>query len=417
MTVLLRGGVDAAGLPLELRTDPATGTVVDRGAVLERLPGDEVVPCDGMVLLPAPVEPHAHLDKALSAGRAPNPRGDLEGAIAAWHAYWPQLDEDDLHERGRAAAHELVAHGTTAIRTHVDVGQEVGLKAVRAIGAVRDELARDGLCDVQIVALVGRPLGGPDGAPQRALLEQALDAGCDVVGGCPHLDPDPVDATRVAFELARERGLPLDLHTDEQLDPGAFWLPGLLALVEEHGSGAGVAASHCVSLASQPPAVQQAAAARAAATGVAVITLPQTNLYLQARDVATTPPRGLTAVRALLDAGATLAAGADNVRDPFCAVGRSDALETAALLVMAAHLTPEEAWTAVSGAARRALGLPPVTLAAGSPAEVLAVRGASLADAIARGSEHRTVLHRGRVVARTAVHADLKPLSTLAALP
>ena len=79
------------------------------------------------------------------------------------------------------------------------------------------------------------------------------------------------------------------------------------------------------------------------AAGIGVIANPITNLYLQGwgDDVAT--PRGLTAVRALVDAKARFAAGADNVRDPFNPLGRSDPFETAMLLVTAGHLTVDEA--------------------------------------------------------------------------
>jgi cytosine deaminase len=55
------------------------------------------------------------------------------------------------------------------------------------------------------------------------------------------------------------------------------------------------------------------------------------------------------------------------------------------------------------------LGLPPVTVAAGSPAELLAVEGASLADAMAGAGERRIVVHAGRVVARTTVERCLLP--------
>jgi cytosine deaminase len=61
------------------------------------------------------------------------------------------------------------------------------------------------------------------------------------------------------------------------------------------------------------------------------------------------------------------------------------------------------------------MGLAVVALAAGAPAEILAVRGASLADAIARGSEHRIVIHAGRCVACTEVRTALEPLSTVPA--
>jgi cytosine deaminase len=409
--LLLQGGLDGAGRRLDVLCDPATGLIAATGAALAAAPGDEVLDCTGMVLLTAPAEPHAHLDKALSAEAAPNPAGDLAGAIDAWHAHWPDLTEADILDRARRAALELVAHGTTAIRSHADVSPVIGTTAIRALATLREELREQGLAELQVVALVSPPgPDEPDAAGYRdAQLRSALAAGADVAGGCPHLDPDPIAATRAAFGIAEELGCPIDLHTDETLNVAMLALPELIALVADGGFTHGAVASHCVSLGVQPLLVQERVARAAAAAPVAIVTLPQTNLFLQAREHRTSPPRGLTAVRALLDAGACLAAGADNVRDPFNAMGRCDALETAALLVMAAHLTPREAWTAVSVASRRAMGLPELALEAGAPAEVLAVRGLSLGDAIARASEHRHVVHRGRCVARTAVTSTLMP--------
>ncbi len=81
-----------------------------------------------------------------------------------------------------------------------------------------------------------------------------------------------------------------------------------------------------------------------------------------------------------------MAGGADNLQDPFNLVGRGDPLETAALLVMAGHLQPHEAYEAVSGASRAVLGLPPVAVVPGSPAELLAVRAQTLREAIGSAS-------------------------------
>ena len=406
-TLLLSGGVGADGSRVDVRVDPGSGVIAEVGGALAGRPGEEVVACEGMVVLPAPAEPHAHLDKALSAQAAPNPAGDLAGAITAWMAYRPQLTHEDMARRAHTAALELVAHGTTAVRTHVDVGPGIELRAVEAVCGLRDQLA--GLLDLQVVALA-KPLSGPDGALGRRLLDQALDAGADVAGGCPHLEEDPAAATRAVLDRAEAHGVPVDLHTDEQLQSTVLHVEVLIEEVSDRGFEHGVTASHCVSLGVLAPADQQRLAVALAAAGIAVVALPQTNLYLQARDRPTAPPRGLTALRALLDAGATLAAGADNVRDPFCSMGRSDPLETAALLVMAGHLSPQEAYAAVSDGARAAMGLPPVELRAGAPAELLAVRGFDLPDALARASEHRTVVHRGHVVARTAFETHLTPV-------
>jgi cytosine deaminase len=110
-------------------------------------------------------------------------------------------------------------------------------------------------------------------------------------------------------------------------------------------------------------------------------------------------PRGLTAVAALERAGVTVAGGADNVRDPFNPVGRADPLETASLLVMAAHRQPARAWEMVSTGARSAMGLEPVRIEPGAPAELMAIPAASVGEAVAAAPGDRLVVHRGRVVA------------------
>ncbi len=365
----------------------------------------------GYVLLPAGVEPHAHLDKALTAELVPNPTGDLSGAITAWLEYRSSLTVDDIARRARAGALALLANGVTAIRTHVDVGVGIGLRAVEALLRVRAELAD--VIDLQIVALVSRPLVGLDGAENRALHREAMAMGVDVVGGSPHVDPDPAGHLRECVALAVELGAALDLHADENLDPSSSDLERLAAAVRDiHGPMGvtgfpGVTASHCVSLGMRQLDDQRRIAEAVAAAGIGVVTLPITNLYLQARGIATATPRGLTAIDVLRAAGVVVAGGADNQRDPFNPLGRADPLETAALLVVAGHLTPGAAYDAVSTSARAVMGLPPVEVAVGSPAELLAIRAASLTEAIGAADGDRLVWHAGRLVARSQRHIEL----------
>jgi cytosine deaminase len=311
---------------------------------------------------------------------------------------------EDNAERAERAVRLLVANGVTAIRSHADTTLDNGLRSIEALARVRERVAD--LVDLQIVALVSWPITGPAGADQRALLREALGAGADVVGGCPHLEDDPGAANEVLLDIAADAGRQIDLHTDETLDAGILGLRDLAALVARSGFAHGVTASHCVSLGVQPADVQDAVADEVAAAAVSVVTLPQTNLYLQGRAHRVASPRGLTALGALLGAGANVAGGADNLQDPFNLVGRGDPLETAALLVMAGHLSPEQAYHAVSTAGRVALGLPEVTIEPGQPAELLAIRASTLRDAIASASADRVVVHRGRVVSRTRVLTD-----------
>jgi cytosine deaminase len=144
-----------------------------------------------------------------------------------------------------------------------------------------------------------------------------------------------------------------------------------------------------------------------AAADIGVISLPITNLYLQGWDTPVATPRGLTALRALLDAGVRVAGGADNVRDPFNPLGRCDPLETAALLVSAGHLTLEEALAAVTHGARSVLHLPPAGPVAGAAADLLAVRAETVGEAIAFASPDRYVLHAGRLVAASSLNSSV----------
>jgi cytosine/creatinine deaminase len=313
----------------------------------------------------------------------PNPTGDLLGAIRAMGEHRHLITHDSTVERAERAVRLLAANGVTAIRSHVDVTAENGLTSMEALVEVRRRVA--GLVDVQLAPLCGFPSLGPAGADQRALYRDALALGADVVGGCPHLEPDAVAANDRFLELAAEFGLPLDLHTDETLDPGVLGLDDLSARVLATGFPHPVTASHCVSLGVQPESVQRRIAEQVAAAGIAVIALPHTNLFLQGRDHQEAMPRGLTAVAALRAAGAVVAAGADNLQDPFNPVGRGDPLETAALMMMTAHLLPDQALASVSSEARRAMGLPPTS-------DVVRVRAATVREAIAFGPPERQVV-------------------------
>jgi cytosine deaminase len=361
----------------------------------------------GWLVLPALAEPHAHLDKALSAEMAPNPKGDLLGAIDAWigAAERGLFTYDDTVRRATEAMELLAVHGVAAVRTHVNV---LGSNRTEALRAVKEAAAGfEGLLEVQTVALTSSPMVGPEGAANRAALVEAIEEGVDLVGGCPHLDPDGPGLIRQAIEAASEAGIGIDLHVDEMLDPSVLTLRELAVQVLDSGFDRPVAASHCVTLGMQSPETQAEVARLVAEAGIAVFPLPQTNLFLQGRDHPTATPRGLTAVAALQEAGVLVAAGADNVQDPFNLVGRSDPLETAALMVMAGHQLPEAAYDLVSTNARRAMGLEPAAVEVGAVADLVAIDAPSIRGAIADAPMSRRVFHRGVLVASCDQHSTV----------
>ncbi|OIK00023.1 amidohydrolase family protein [Streptomyces colonosanans] len=324
----------------------------------------------GYLLLPAPAEPHAHCDTALSA--------DGDGPVS----YAPE----EVQRRTTEAALLQLGHGATALRSHVHIGDVQGLDALEAVLEARRSLR--GLVELTAVAMP-RVLTGAAGADGLAILRDAVKMGATVVGGCPDTDPDPTGYVEAVLELASESGCPVDLHTDAE-DPARLARIAAMA----GGLRPGVTLGPCGGLGRLPAGAAARAADQLAAAGVTVICLPQGGCGGVDR-------RGTAPVRLLRSAGVRVAAGSGALRDVANPVGRGDPLEAAYLLASRYGLSPEEAYDTVSASARAVLGLPEVRVEAGFPAELLAVRGARLAGALSLAYS-RVVVHRGRVVARTS---------------
>ncbi|MEU3302700.1 amidohydrolase family protein [Streptomyces sp. NPDC006678] len=329
------------------------------------------VDLSGYLLLPAPAEPHAHADTALTALAAAGPV-----SYAA----------EDVQRRATEAALLQLGHGATALRSHVRIGDVQGLGPLEAVLQARRSLR--GLAELTTVA-VPRLLTGVAGADGLAVLRDAVKTGASVVGGCPDADPDPTGYTEAVLEIAAEYGCPVDLHTDGD-DPAR--LARLAAMAG--GLRPGVSIGPCAGLSRLPAEVASRTADQLAAAGVTVVCLPQGGC-------AGAELRGVAPVRLLRAAGVRVAAGSGAMRDVANPVGRGDPLEAAFLLASQGGLRAAEAYDAIGTAARATMGLPEVRVEAGFPAELLAVRGEQL-EGVLSLAYSRIVIHRGRVVARTS---------------
>ena len=362
---------------------------------------------NGWLLLPAMAEPHAHLDKALTADIVPNPSGELMGAINAWIAAAEKgtFTFENTVERATQAMELLVTRGVTAVRTHVNVTAEIGISSLEALSKAKEKFVD--VLDVQVVALMNSPMTGSDSQGNTSALNSAIEYGIDLVGGCPHLEPDPKKMISFMLGVAEEAGLGIDFHVDETLNSEMLTLRELALQVIDTGFPYPVSASHCVSLGMQSEETQALISRLVSDAGISVFTLPQTNLYLQGREHQEAMPRGLTAIKALIDNRVLVAAGADNVRDPFNLMGRSDPLETAALMVMAGHQSIEDAFEMVSTNAREAMGLSPASLRQGDLADMVAINAPSLGAAMADAPMSRRVFKAGKLVASSDQHSTL----------
>ncbi|MEZ0065526.1 cytosine deaminase [Streptacidiphilus sp. MAP12-20] len=372
--LLLSGARLADGRSVDVRI---SGERIEAVGTVGSLSAPERLDLSGYLLVPSPVEPHAHLDEAFTAG------GPGAAPTAA--------TGEELRRRITEAALTSLGYGATAVRSQILVDGEAGLR--RLEGAL--QAARDlrGLVDLQVAAMPG-PLTGSGGHEARELLREALRAGAHALGGRPAQDPDPAGHLGTLLALAREYGRPLDLHANADL---AGELP-------ESGPDAML----CLDGGVTP---RQLEALLRAGTGVVV--LPQSGRCAGRP----TPIGGYdpAAVQALAAVGVPLAAGSGALRDACCPVGRADPLEAAFLLAATAGLAADAAYDAVSATARTLLGLAAVRVEAGYPAELLAVRGDTLTAALA-GGHSRVVVHGGRVVSRTSAVREYAE-TTAAAVP
>jgi cytosine/creatinine deaminase len=351
---------------------------------------------NGYVLTSSFVEPHAHLDKAFLADRITNPSGDLMGAIRGLEAVRTTITHKDLVERATRAVRLMSRNGVTSIRTHADTTISGGLSSVHALLEVKNNCAH--FMDIQVAMLLEWPVTGLAGKEHQALARDAISAGIDVVGGCPHLDPDPRGAVEVLLNLAVESGLPLDLHADENMRPDSGDLEHLADIAIRDNLSHQMNASHCVALSTRSEVDIDRIATKVSAAGITVTSLPQTNLFLQERGVSTNPARAITPIHRLQQAGVVVAAGADNLQDPFNLVGRADPLEIASLLMISAHVTADMAIQMISTNAHRAVHGVNSSLAVGAPADFTAIPATNIRESIAMGPPDRIVVYGGVVI-------------------
>ena len=352
-----------------------------------------IVDATNHLLLPPLVEPHAHLDKAFLSERIDNPTGDLMGAIRGMETARATLNRADTTSRAVRAVHLLSTRGVQLIRSHADTTVDTSLQNVEALLEVKAGCSS--IADLQVAALVGWPLSGLAGAENRALARAAIEAGVDVIGGCPHLDENPAESLRFLFDLANEAGVALDLHADENTRTTSIDLETCADMVISTGSRIDIAASHCVSLGCQPESIQHRVADKVAQASMRVIALPLTNLYLQGRESSSNVPRGLAPIPLLRSHGVIVAAGGDNLQDPFNPLGKGDPLETACFMVLAGHDLIEDALSAVTRHASIAVGVTPVDIKVGSPADFLLINAATAREAVSMQTHERVVVRRG----------------------
>lgn len=365
----------------------------------------ETFDAQGGLALPPFVEPHCHLDYAMTAGEPRwNASGTLFEAIDIWAERKRELDHADVKRRARQALEWQIAQGIQYVRTHVDIG-DPELRSLTALLELRAEMAE--WVELQIVAF---PQDGifthPNGLVQ---LEEALKRGADGVGAIPHVEFTREDATasiEAAFDLAQKYDKFIDIHCDEIDDDQSRGLEVVAAQAYRRGLGPRTTASHTCALGSYNGAYASKLMGLLRKARINFVANPFVNTHLQGREDSYPVRRGLTRVRELRNAGLAVAFGHDNLADPFYPLLHTNVLQIVQMGIHVTHLTGHDdiirSLEFVTTQGARVLGLGErYALAEGHPASFNVLPASSVIDALTRMVPVRFGFRAGRLIVRT----------------
>jgi len=371
-----------------------------------------VVDMDKGQVWPCFVDMHTHLDKGHIWARRENPSGSFADALAAVdedrNAHWTT---EDVRARMEFALRSAYAHGTKLIRTHIDCVPPQFPASWPAFAAARDAWA--GRVDLQAVALSPIELFLDETVRNRLVTTLSEYGG--VVGGFTYMIPELDRALDHLFAMASENGFDIDLHVDETADPNARSLKAIAEAAIRTDYQGQVTVGHCCSLARQDEDEANRTMDLVAEAGIAVVSLPMCNLYLQDRHPGRTPRwRGVTLLNEMEERGIRVAVASDNTRDPFYAYGDLDAVEVFREAVRILHLDHP-----LDGAARVVTTNPAAVLRrpdvgrirAGDPADLVLFRARTWSEFLSRPQSDRTVLRYGNAIDRTL--PDYRELDSL----
>ena len=360
----------------------------------------------GGMVWPGFVDIHTHLDKGHIWPRSPNPDGSFLGAVGTTlgdrAVRWSAEDVRRRMEVGLACAW---AQGTVAVRTHIDsLAPQAGiswpvLKALRDAWSGRIELQASCLMSMDAFA-------EPQGARLADIVADAggvLGCSTRLIGGAHEaLPPGFLELLESIFRLAMDRGLDMDLHVDESGDLGAKALIEIAHMAERLGFKGRLQCGHCCSLAMQPDEFVADTLRAVSQAGIAIVSLPMCNMYLQGRTVGRTPRwRGITLLHELRGEGIPVSIASDNCRDPFYAFGDHDMLEVMTQATRIAHLDhPFGEWpTSFTSVPADVMGLADHgRLKVGAPADLVLLSARFMSEMLSRSQADRVVLRCGRAI-------------------
>ncbi|MEL6838124.1 MAG: cytosine deaminase [Pseudomonadota bacterium] len=364
----------------------------------------------GAIAFPTFVDMHTHLDKGHIWPRSPNPDGSFEGALGAVRAdSQANWSAEDVRARMTFSLRCAYAHGTSAIRTHLDSHAPQDAISWGLFPEIRAEWT--GKISLQAACLVACDYALTDEFQTTA--DQVAAAG-GVLGMVTYPGADLQAQLDTFFAAAEARDLDADFHVDETMDPTVNTLRDIAQTVIDRGYDKPVTVGHLCSLSTMDETEAMHTLDVVARAGLHVVSLPMCNMYLQDRHAARTPRnRGITLVHEMAARGIPVSFASDNTRDPFYAYGDMDMLEVMREATRIGHLDHSVIdWTpSFLQNPATACSFDTPRLKPGAPADLVICNARTWTELFARPQSDRIVIRGGAQIDRTLPdYADLDHL-------
>jgi cytosine deaminase len=378
--------------PLDIGIKQGRIVAIERGISADA----DVYDANGHLACPGLIETHIHLDKSRIINRcAPQERSQLS-PVKSVTPLKKGMSVEDVRVRAERTLEECIKHGTTRMRTQVEVDPGIGMRGFEGVQSLIADYRW--AIDIEICVFPQEGLISYPGTEE--LLVEGLQRGAQVIGGAPRYDRDEAGQIHRIFDLAREFDVDIDMHLDVGPSADAMNIHLVRELTEKYQRGGRVVVGHMAKLSLLPPGEVAALARSLADAGIAVTVLPTTDLFLMGRDRDHSVVRGVADANLLIKHGVNCSLSSNNILNPATPYGDCSLIRMANLYANVLQVDRprdlRDCFGMLTDMSARLLNLRDYGFAVGNPADVVIIDAREPEQAIAEISQPLAVFKNGK---------------------